>query len=239
MSVKNRFKPLLCAALFLAILSGAEAQNFRIAFGDDYGVAEKMAEKNRPLLIKYSRDSHEDWRFLEAVIFPELIRYNKVYDYFETASLIALYARLGSSYNDFSIGFFQMKPSFAFSLEKYSRRLRSAWVLALGFDKLDIADNFTARLDRVKRLKDPEWQVKYLIAFKKSFDHLHHMQGQPSTASLKITATAFNAGWQHNTESLATLGNKKYFHVSRWKAVERYSYAAISLYRYEELLQGK
>ena len=55
------------------------------------------------------------------VIFPELIRYAIVKDLLETAALEAIYVELGVEGADFSIGHFQMKPSFAEQLEEKIR----------------------------------------------------------------------------------------------------------------------
>lgn len=50
---------------------------------------------------------------LQAIVFPEIMRYNGLKDGIETESLRTLYVQFGEDYADFSIGLFQMKPCFA------------------------------------------------------------------------------------------------------------------------------
>ena len=53
-----------------------------------------------------------------AVVFPELVRYSALMDFMETTAVKALYQQKGVKGADFSIGRFQMKPSFVADLER-------------------------------------------------------------------------------------------------------------------------
>jgi len=53
-----------------------------------------------------------------SIVFPELIRFNAIQDKIETFALQSLYVKYGKDYANFSVGPFQVKPSFAESLEK-------------------------------------------------------------------------------------------------------------------------
>ena len=53
-----------------------------------------------------------------AVVFPELVRYSALMDFMETTAVKALYQQKGVKGADFSIGRFQMKPSFVEDLER-------------------------------------------------------------------------------------------------------------------------
>ena len=59
-----------------------------------------------------------------AVVFPEIVRYSAIRDKIEITLLKALYINLGEDYADFSIGQFQMKPSFAEALHKKAPMLK-------------------------------------------------------------------------------------------------------------------
>lgn len=54
-----------------------------------------------------------------AIAFPEVIRFNSFSDLIETSSNRILYINGGKMASDFSIGYFQMKPSFVEDLEKF------------------------------------------------------------------------------------------------------------------------
>lgn len=104
-------------------------------------------------------------RFLQSLVFPEVLRYNRLRDGLETETLRTLYVRFGADYADFSIGLFQMKPSFAETVElQAARRLPATAVapLQLAYQSSDPA---VIRLQRVQRLQDPGWQLRYLTAF--------------------------------------------------------------------------
>ena len=56
---------------------------------------------------------------LSCIVFPEMVRYSKYRDFLETKFLEILYIQYGKQYADFSIGKFQMKPSFIEEMETY------------------------------------------------------------------------------------------------------------------------
>ena len=60
-----------------------------------------------------------------SIVFPEVIRYSRFKDFFETKLLEQLYLLKGAAWADFSIGFFQMKPSFVEDLEYHVKYLSS------------------------------------------------------------------------------------------------------------------
>ncbi|HKG07162.1 MAG TPA: hypothetical protein VKB19_11920, partial [Pedobacter sp.] len=118
MPATGSFKPLFVFVLmFLKLNDMAIAQDFKKIFSTPYKQANKSAERIRPRIKRLAFVYNEDSRIIESVIFPELMRYNEFYDVVETGSLMSLYTTFGQDYSDFSIGMFQMKPSFALSLE--------------------------------------------------------------------------------------------------------------------------
>ncbi len=92
---------------------------------------------------------------------PEISQYSKLYDAAEVYALAALYVSAGRS--DFSVGPFQMKPSFA---EDVERRVEADASLRKRYAKLIIADEGRkGRGIRVSRLSSLKWQIVYLSAF--------------------------------------------------------------------------
>jgi hypothetical protein len=57
--------------------------------------------------------------FVFSIVAPEISQYSSVYNEVELYSLKVMYTQFGKDYSDFSVGYFQMKPSFVESLENY------------------------------------------------------------------------------------------------------------------------
>ena len=74
--------------------------------------AKKSFEELEGTFIEVCKKYDSDKNLLAAVIFPELVRYSSFRDLLETGVLEALYIEKGSDVANFSIGKFQMKPSF-------------------------------------------------------------------------------------------------------------------------------
>ena len=108
------------AVLWLLLMGSATAfsTNYQKTFGDDWDDA-----------VRFVKVHHEEWqqefdlfdvdsRVAEAIVFPELIRYSMWQDEIERAAVNGLYVTKGRDGADFSIGRFQMKPSFAEDVEQ-------------------------------------------------------------------------------------------------------------------------
>lgn len=101
---------------------------------------------------------------LTPVVLPEVARYNGFSNFFETAVLEAFYVEDGSGVVDFSIGPFQMKPSFA---EQVEQRVAAQPLLRQRFPKLASyagKDGTAERRARVDRLSSTQGQLPYLKA---------------------------------------------------------------------------
>lgn len=132
-----------------------------------------------------------------AIISPELIRHSLLQDFFETQALELAYVNFGPEVADFSIGYFQMKPSFVEALEKDISQnpiLRTRFIHISTFPK---QSEKAIRQTRLDRLKDFHWQLQYADAF-------YHIVQQrfPMTQSLEAAervafmASAYNLGFR-------------------------------------------
>ena len=65
--------------------------------------------------------SADDNRTALSIVFPEVIRFNSFSDFIETKTLEWVYVDYGAEKADFSIGLFQMKPSFIEKLEEATK----------------------------------------------------------------------------------------------------------------------
>lgn len=193
---------ILIAAALLSFDNPA-AIDYREVFGSDYQWANNWVKRNEKVFSKYATQYQIPAKELKAIIFPELIRYNRVFDALEIESLKFLYVSEGKYYADFSVGYFQMKPSFAEAIEKDADKI---------FGYTIIADNEDARKERVKRLTNTEQQLNYLCAFYKVCEKKFSGRKFSSPAEkLKLFATAYNSGYKLSYDKLVDMQSRKYF----------------------------
>lgn len=97
-----------------------------------------------------------------SIVAPEVCWYSSISDKAETYALKVLYAQTGKG--DFSIGYFQMKPSFAEQIENI---IKSNNELKKNYSELIILDDTSQaiRAERVSRLSSLKYQTLYLAAF--------------------------------------------------------------------------
>jgi hypothetical protein len=169
-----------------------------------------------------------DPAFAIAIVFPEIMRYSEIKDKIEKGGLFSLYIYYGEKYANFSVGEFQMKPSFARQLEEDLAKLPKR--KARQYPAINTADIQNARKERVKRLDDLQWQVRYLALFMRIMDQRYkNTQWTSNAEKLKFYATAYNFGYTKSYTAIYEAINKKNFHLG-WTAIgERYCYADISL----------
>lgn len=204
---------------------------------------------------------YEVWRGLdvdpmiaEAVVWPEMQRYDRLQDYMETSAVTGSYVSKGSAGFDFSIGRFQMKPSFVEELEKGWMRSGLARKYGLWFDTADSAD---ARRVRLSRLKKEEWQVIYAGVFlrllyssygsydKKGERTQDGIETLPTEDQVRIAATAYNRGciWAApgygDCSRILARAGEKHFHyaVVPSRRTKRYCYADLALKHYRKLIK--
>ena len=188
----------------------------------------------------------------ESVIFPELIRYSLLQDRMETGAVKALYVTCGPGGCDFSIGPFQMKPSFVEDLEKRWMRSGLARRYNLFFDT---KDSENARKVRISRMEKEEWQCIYLAVFLKML-YLDYgsvnKQGEhtqdgidtlPLREQVRLAATAYNRGcrWVNPgygpLEEIRARSREKHFHTAIVPTSKtlRHVYADIALKHFKQI----
>lgn len=199
-------------------------------FGRDYKEALEYLETNPWILDSLSSRGVDPCGAL-SVVFPELIRYSSLRDKAETLSLQSLYQKYGHKYSDFSIGHFQMKPSFAEDLEK--NVLRSKTEYEKPVYEYDTSDTEDARRSRLKRLTSPEGQVTYLADFMNVMKNKAEMIWKDND-SLKVRylATAYNCGFYRDSSVIWLKMEEKNFYTG-WIVPETlFNYSLISLEYY-------
>lgn len=234
--IQKNFRVWLLSIAGLLILAGfsgsnripemsANTNNFRTAMGKRYNEALLYLLSN-----KWMADTiaayHIDPDFALAIVFPELVRYSWIRDQMEVIGLFSLYIQYGEEYANFSVGHFQMKPSFVKKLE--SDALKIELLTSFNREKIGEDSNGESRLARVKRLDSPVWQVRYLISYVKVLDKLYETKKWNNTGEkIKFYATAYNCGYWNSEKYIQNLLKKNLFYTSVIPS-NRYCYADIS-----------
>jgi hypothetical protein len=223
----------------LAVPSPASAQDvaadYREVFGEDFIRAEHYLAENTWMADTVTAHGLDPC-FVYAVVFPELIRYSSITDFMETRALEVLYIQYGSPYSDFSVGHFQMKPSFAESIEADRRRPEAHSGKSVSGEKV-IADSsdVSLRKSRLLRLKSAQGQLAYLLAF---IQVVHDLYPEWDTLSadrkLRYYACAYQGGYHRGREVLESMVKEKYYYTGLPIGSTRYSYADISAFYYRE-----
>lgn len=189
----------------------------------------------------------------ESVVWPEMERYSRLQDLMETTANYGAYVTTGKG-PDYSIGQFQMKPSFVEELEKAWMRSGLARQYDLWFDTDNTA---TARRIRITRLQKEEWQVIYVGvflrllyasygSFNKKGEHTQDgLETLPVYEQVRLAATAYNRGvvWAApgygDLSDLEEHAREKHFHYALIpsRLTRRYCYATLALKHYKKIAE--
>jgi len=219
----------LCLASGRAAPAPAAPENYAAIFGDQYAGAERFLREHA-WIAESLKLPPTDTRVALAVVFPELIRFSALQDSIEVRGLKVLYVQYGREYMNFSVGRFQMKPSFAERLEAdYNRLFGAAERRAIGLPPFEMGDTPALREQRVLRLDDLAWQVRYLRLF---MDAMAVRYGKTAFSGvedrLRFYATAYNAGYTSGEASLRQLMTRRWFHTSLLPPKTTYNYADVA-----------
>ena len=170
-------------------------------FGKEFNnrllVANSNMEKLQPGFELCSQLTSVSPKFLSAIVFPEIMRYSKLKDDVESESLKVLYVQLGNQYADFSIGKFQMKPSFAEQIEKLTDSLLPKSISKEFNLSYSVIAADLIRQERIYRLLDVEWQQIYLTAFVLVCDRLFEgVVFEKDLDKLQWYAVVYNGGFE-------------------------------------------
>jgi hypothetical protein len=197
--------------------------NYRKIFLESYNEALQFLDDNT--WISDSLQSKGiDPNFALSIIFPELIRYSAIQDKMEMGGLLTLYVQYGDKYADFSVGRFQMKPSFVEHLEDDANETH--FIDSNLFNRTNTSQS---RIERVSRLNDLKWQVDYLVLFIKEMDIRYgYIKWGLENDRLKFYATAYNSGYLLGEGKIREKMNAKMFYTGLTKGDNCYCYAAIA-----------
>jgi hypothetical protein len=216
----------------------SQSTNYQDLFGDDWKKALAFERENRIWMEPLIAQNHISYPLAIAVIFPELVRYSALRDKMETTLLKALYINLGDTYANFSIGHFQMKPSFAELIREQAPLVtdRKSGIIFKSISEYDDIKNF--RKSIVTDLEDPKTQINYLIVFVKLCEKKFRTNRKDEVARLKFLVTAYNYGINKSADQIKSMIDKKFFNTKLFKT-KNYSYSDVSLFWYNQFLAGK
>ena len=203
--------------------------NYSEIFGEDWKKAVAFVKENRSWMEPVLSKNHISYPLAIAVIFPELVRYSALRDKMEISLLKTLYINLGEDYANFSIGQFQMKPSFAELIRDQAPSFlqrRSGITFKSSKEYNNILD---FRRSVVRDLEDPKIQMNYLIAFIKICEKNYKTNRKDESSEVKFLSTAYNYGFEKNSGDIESMIGKKFFNTKLIKTTN-YSYADISLF---------
>ena len=221
----------------LLVMSSATvfSANYPKVFGNDWTSA-----------INYVKEHHGEWsrefeqfdvdpRLAVAIVFPELIRYSMWQDEIERAAVNGLYVSKGTDGANFSIGRFQMKPSFAEEIEQEWNR--SSLSKEYGF-VFNLQQNNEARRSRIRRLSNMQGQCRYLAIFIRLLQQRHPQLEQLSEKEqVCFLATAYNRSFTASFQQIKKIQHERHFHtdVIKTHSTCLYCYADIAYVAYRML----
>ena len=128
-----------------------------------------------------------------SIVLPEISQYSHLENIVQTRLLYVTYLQCGQG--NFSVGYFQMKPSFAQKIESLIQRDKK---LSNDFGDLIIKEqsDYDIRYERLTRLNNLKWELRYLEAFFILAER--RLRGWPHSElplfKLKYLSTLYNGG---------------------------------------------
>ena len=219
------------------ICSQEKPIDYSLIFGNDWTKALAFLDENNTWIKSALEKFDIPYEEAVAVVFPELVRYSALRDKMEITMLKTLYRNLGDDYANFSIGVFQIKPSFA---EEIHRRVSAGSDREL---KLLFSKRSSFQYPRLYRayvisdLEDPETELNYIIAFYRICTKHFADVWTDKESRIRYFATAYNTGQIRNAREIEMMTGKKFFNTKLFKT-ENYSYSDVSLYWYNHFSIG-
>lgn len=214
--------------LIIPVTSHPYAKEFR----DDCRFTIQFYQNHEDVFKRAADKVETTPEILFSIVAPEISQYSYLRNKVETQSLLVLYVQGGSAYANFSIGYFQMKPSFAESIET---QIASQPHLKDSFSNLTIHANNVEekRAIRVNRLSSFKWQVEYLAAFYELAIEKYNLQHRSlSHEEIMTLAACYNVGLNRSIQEINTIGNQSQFPRFSFR---KYKYKEVSLFFYQEI----
>ncbi len=184
--------------------------------------------------INQSLDQREgEKEVMLSVAFPELIRYSYLIDFFQETANEVIYIHYGKEKADFSIGHFQMKPSFVEKLEHYTKQSQSIDAKYNRVYRYSATDEIGIRTERIARLKRSDWQLFYLKCFYAVMnDRFGNLKWESRSDMIRFYSSAYNHNLEASFEEIDRFSKSEFFPYGKDYSKDQYSYSKISVYFY-------
>lgn len=221
--------PLLFALRLYTIFAQVPFHEY---FAEEHRQAWHQLQQTEKLALTYFKPA--ELAYVWAMVYPEMVRYQRWRDQLEMWGLRLLYSQYGASYANFSVGWFQMKPTFVEQLEHLGLTY-GCWQSALP----DTSDTPEARRARLSRMESLEGQLQYLKIF---WCVVHHcyigLRDLPAKEKVRFIAAIYNYGLCADEAALRDWMLVKAFPYGQYHPV-RYAYADIAAWFYEQWITSK
>jgi hypothetical protein len=198
--------------IFFAKHTFSQELSFEQQYADDYLRAVQKIQTFKPQIDSITKKLKLPKNDVIAIVFPEMVRYSIYSDAAQMAMLELFYVERGTKYSNFSVGAFQIKPSFVEELEKEiaaNPKLTKKYSSILFNDSIPIK---TARQTRLQRLKNIRYQLLYVCCFYDIVNIKYKDQVfADKNERIRLFATAYNSGMNLGYETLLKMQKVKLF----------------------------
>ncbi len=172
--------------------------------------------------------SSEEQLIAISIVAPEISQFSSFQNFLELRTLFVMYLNTGQS--DFSVGYFQMKPSF---IELMEKKVKSSSLLTKEYkDVIPKGSMRAKRKFRLERLGSLQGQLRYLKLFIDIVKiNTSSINFNNFETKLKYWATLYNSGLDLQEPDVLTRQGQKLF--PRYE--KKYNYSSIALEFYHEL----
>lgn len=220
------------ALWLLAFPTHAQFPDYIGVSQDDYANALLFLKQHKQDIEEAFPDSVER-PVAVSCLFPEFLRYSMTHNMLETAMLEALYIKKGTEGADFSIGRFQMKPSF---IEKLEAHVSKDSVLQWygGIFAYDSERPHHQRKERLERLKDWHWQLRYYQCFFDLTLSKIPLDERQTERQIQLSSVSYNKNFELSAIQWAAGVDERYFPYGKKYPGEQVSYAQVALDFYHQ-----
>lgn len=235
MTENKRGRLFLVAVVLLLLLRTASAQplDYSEIFGSDWQKALTFLDDNNSWIKSSLGKYNIPYGEAVAVIFPELVRYSAIRDKMEITLLKTLYRNLGEDYADFSVGVFQVKPSFAEKIRSLTPEVPGKKLKNLFKKRSSYKYDHDYRAAIIIDLEVPQIEFNYIIAFYMIIKNRFPLNSMDEQSKIKFLATAYNTGFWKSKEEIIKMEEKRFFNTKLFKT-DNYPYADVALFWYDQ-----
>lgn len=214
--------------LFLGVIP-LQALNMSVEAGLEFYCEYEL--KLKSIANKYNCDARE----IAAIGLPEVERYLEWQNHLEHLALSQFYISGGKEKADFSIGYFQMKPSFIEALEC---EIVNDECLIENYFSILPQGNFSEqeqRKYRLDKLNNIYYQFEYLCIYYKIMKNKYTDDFKNKSEEIKFIAAAYNYGFRKTKKDIKKWMLVKAFPYGRKMKFEQDAFSDVAFFMYQKI----